>query len=198
MIRLLGGAALVLLCALPLRSAGAACAGDCHDDGEVTVDELILGVNIALGSAIVDQCPALDSSGDRNLTINELIGAVNNALGGCTAALPTPAATPTATPAGPPAPTVTIVPPGISTQLLGTFRGRAVNERTGVNKAARISIEVVGNAVVATDLNGNIFATGSSITMMAPAPMVITSTKTIGSSPVRVHRDLSARCAADQ
>lgn len=181
--RVLSIAAVLLVCGVPLHSAGAVCAGDCHDDGEVTVDELILGVNIVLGGAMVDQCRSLDSSGDGDVTIDELIGAVNNALGGCAAAGPTPAATSTATPAAPPTPTVTVVPPGISTQLLGTFSGRAVNESTGANKAARIKIEVVGNSVTATDLNGNIFASSASITMMVPSPIVVTSTRTIGGSP---------------
>ncbi len=37
----------------------AACVGDCNADGAVTVDELLLGVNIALGSAAATACAAL-------------------------------------------------------------------------------------------------------------------------------------------
>jgi hypothetical protein len=60
------------------------CAGDCNGDGEVTINELITGVNIALGSQPVSACPAFDvSPTDGEVAINELIAAVNNALGGC-------------------------------------------------------------------------------------------------------------------
>jgi hypothetical protein len=44
---------------------------------------LIKGVNIALGSAAVDTCPELDTTGDGTVTVNELIAAVTRALGGC-------------------------------------------------------------------------------------------------------------------
>ncbi len=60
-----------------------ACAGDCNSDGEVAINELITGVNIALGSSPVESCPAFDTSGDGEVSINELIAAVNNALNGC-------------------------------------------------------------------------------------------------------------------
>ncbi|MDX2170698.1 MAG: YncE family protein [Deltaproteobacteria bacterium] len=59
------------------------CAGDCSGDGEVTINEIILGVNIALGAAAVDECPAFDGNGDGDVAINELIAAVNAALTGC-------------------------------------------------------------------------------------------------------------------
>lgn len=61
----------------------AACPGDCNADGEVTINELITGVNIALGSASVDSCEGVDVNGDGEVTINELIAAVNNGLNGC-------------------------------------------------------------------------------------------------------------------
>jgi hypothetical protein len=59
------------------------CAGDCNADREVTVDELIKGVNIALGSAPLEQCPSFDANGDAEVTVDELVRAVNNALAGC-------------------------------------------------------------------------------------------------------------------
>ena len=52
----------------------------------MTVDELIKGVNIALGTTSVDACPSFDADGDGAVTINELIAAVNRALNGCAAA----------------------------------------------------------------------------------------------------------------
>ena len=62
-----------------------ACAGDCNQDGSVTVDELIKGVNIGLGTTSVDDCPSFDTNGDGAVTINEVIAAVNHALNGCAA-----------------------------------------------------------------------------------------------------------------
>jgi hypothetical protein len=60
-----------------------ACAGDCNGDGEVTVDELILLVNIALGTSNVTACPAGDTGQDGEITIDEILVAVNRALLGC-------------------------------------------------------------------------------------------------------------------
>ncbi len=60
-----------------------ACLGDCGGDGEVTVDEIILGVNIALEQTGLEACPPFDGNGDGLVTVDELIGAVNNALNGC-------------------------------------------------------------------------------------------------------------------
>lgn len=74
-----GGLALLATSA----TAQAQCVGDCDGNGEVAINELILGVNIALGSAEVEQCEAMDANGDGEVSINELITAVNNALGGC-------------------------------------------------------------------------------------------------------------------
>ncbi len=75
-----------VLVAVVLHSApvAAACGGDCDGDGEVTVNELVLGVNIALGTAEVAQCPSLDADASDDVTINEIIAAVGNALNGCT------------------------------------------------------------------------------------------------------------------
>ncbi len=61
------------------------CVGDCDGDGTVAINELITGVNIALGSAQLSVCPAFDANGDGMVGINELITAVNNALEGCPA-----------------------------------------------------------------------------------------------------------------
>jgi parallel beta-helix repeat protein len=78
--------------ALAVAPVAAQCAGDCNGDGTVTINELIVGVNIALGSADAATCAALDSDGSGGVAINELIAAVNAALGGCpvTACVPRP------------------------------------------------------------------------------------------------------------
>jgi len=174
-------AALFLAWAVQSTRAFATCAGDCGGDGEVTVDELVLGVNIALGSALLNQCGNFDSNNDGDVTIDELIAAVGSALNGCSPVVATATATatsqilPTATPG--------IVPPGISTQMLGIWSGHAKNDSTGVDKAARIKIAVTGGVVVVTDLNANVFATGSSITVTIGTPTAVFSTKTVGSFP---------------
>jgi hypothetical protein len=49
----------------------------------VTIDELVLGVNIALDVQPLDRCPPFDASGDGQVTVNELIDGVNRALKGC-------------------------------------------------------------------------------------------------------------------
>ena len=63
---------------------GPVCAGDCSANGTVAVNELIQGVNIALGHFGVGTCPAFDRDGDGQVAVNELIAAVNSALIGCT------------------------------------------------------------------------------------------------------------------
>ncbi|MBI3782418.1 MAG: hypothetical protein HY270_03345 [Deltaproteobacteria bacterium] len=60
-----------------------ACVGDCGSDGEVTVDELITGVNVALGVTPLSACPVFDANGDGEVTIDELLQAVNSALNAC-------------------------------------------------------------------------------------------------------------------
>jgi hypothetical protein len=60
-----------------------ACVGDCDGNGTVAINELILGVNIALGNQPLSACTAFDPNRDGTVAINELIAAVNNALGSC-------------------------------------------------------------------------------------------------------------------
>lgn len=71
--------------------AATTCTGDCSSDGTLTVDEVVTGVNIALGLQSLEVCPSFDTNGDGRVDIGELIGAVNHALDGC----PSPAVTPT-------------------------------------------------------------------------------------------------------
>jgi hypothetical protein len=93
------GWSLALGVGLVPHAARAACTGDCNSDGEVTVDELLTMVNIALGSALVSECAAGDESRDGTITVDEIISGVNGLLGGCPP-LATPTPTPTAGPLG--------------------------------------------------------------------------------------------------
>lgn len=71
------------LTASGLVDATAACAGDCDEDGNVTVDEVVEGINIALGVDGVVQCRRLDGNGDGNITVDEILTAIGHALTGC-------------------------------------------------------------------------------------------------------------------
>jgi len=67
----------------PTQPASSGCVGDCNGDEMVAVNELVTGVNIALGNASVDTCPSFDTNEDGTVAVNELIGGVNSALDGC-------------------------------------------------------------------------------------------------------------------
>jgi cysteine-rich repeat protein len=75
-------------------NAQGVCAGDCDGSGMVTINELIICVNIALGSAQVSACTACDVNGDGSVEINELIQAVNSDLCGCAGCVAGPTPTP--------------------------------------------------------------------------------------------------------
>lgn len=53
--------------------------GDCNNDLRVGIDELVLGVNIALGDALTG-CPRFDGDADGQVRIDELLAAVDAAL----------------------------------------------------------------------------------------------------------------------
>ncbi|HVN83763.1 MAG TPA: alpha/beta hydrolase [Candidatus Binatia bacterium] len=76
----------LLLFGLPLAEAQPTCVGvgDCDHGGVVTVEELVKGVNIALGNATVDQCSAFDCHGDGHVTVDCLVQGVHGALEGVT------------------------------------------------------------------------------------------------------------------
>ncbi len=59
------------------------CPGDCNADGAVTINELIVGVNITLETEPIASCPTFDVSGDSVVTVNEIILGVNAALTDC-------------------------------------------------------------------------------------------------------------------
>lgn len=100
-------------------SGQANCAGDCDGDGSVTVDEVITGVNIALGISPIESCVAFDRDGDGIITVDEVILAVSTALVGCESA-PNPTATPRppdeSTPTPEPTPTPESTPTATATE----------------------------------------------------------------------------------
>lgn len=77
--------ALVALLFAAATPAGA-CTGDCDGNGEVAINELLQGVNIALGTQPVDACAMFDvAAADGQVSIAELLTAVHASLEGCPA-----------------------------------------------------------------------------------------------------------------
>jgi hypothetical protein len=73
---------------LPLRDlcSGSPCTsrlppriGDCNRDMQVTIDELVTGVGIALELTPMSACPASDGNKDGSVSVSELVGCVNAA-----------------------------------------------------------------------------------------------------------------------
>ncbi len=58
-------------------------AADCDGSGQVTVDEVLRLVNLALGALPISNCPCADSDGNAAVTVDELVAAVDDALNGC-------------------------------------------------------------------------------------------------------------------
>ncbi len=62
------------------------CTGDCNDDNQVTVDEIVTMVNLALNGGTAG-CAAGDANRDGQITVDEIVTAVNYALNGCPVAV---------------------------------------------------------------------------------------------------------------
>jgi hypothetical protein len=70
--------------------AQSTCVGDCSGDGEVTVDELIMMVNVALGSTDLVKCLSADADSSGEVTVDEIVAAVSRSLNGCGTGLEVP------------------------------------------------------------------------------------------------------------
>ena len=77
----------------PRAARAQTCAGDCDGSGDVTVNEIIVLVNIDLGTAAASACPSGIPAG-RDVDITLIIQAVGYALTACPAIGPTPTPTP--------------------------------------------------------------------------------------------------------
>src|SRR6185369_583919 len=128
-------------CAVPARAQ--TCAGDCNDDGRVFINELVVGVTIALGQANVATCPAMDGNDDGAVRIDELVTAVRNALSDCPRR-PTPTATPLVTSA----PTATHTP----TIGTGNLAPNAVDDTVATLLGEPVRVVVLAND---SDPNGD-------------------------------------------
>lgn len=61
------------------------CVGDCDTSSKVTIDELVHGLAIALGTAPLEQCRSFDVDGNGAVTIDEIVRALQAARNGCAA-----------------------------------------------------------------------------------------------------------------
>jgi hypothetical protein len=59
------------------------CVGDCSANGLVTTNELVLGINVALGLKPLDACRPFDANRDGAISIAELLSSVVDAMNGC-------------------------------------------------------------------------------------------------------------------
>ncbi len=59
------------------------CVGDCDRNHRVAVNELVGGVNIALGTAALEECPAFDCNANGEVTVDCIVKGVSAALNGC-------------------------------------------------------------------------------------------------------------------
>jgi hypothetical protein len=64
------------------RTSSVSCVGDCNGNHAVAINELIIGVNITLGTLPVSACPAFQNA-QGTVDIAQLIKGVDNALNGC-------------------------------------------------------------------------------------------------------------------
>jgi len=161
--------AAVLTVAAPGPAPGQPCASDCNGSGDVTVDELVRAVNIALGSGAIGSCTAADRNGNGSVTVDELVGAVGAALSGCTPTSPAPTRTATATPpaGGTPTSTRTVaVTPGLApNQLDDRFGvdglaapriGLGASYIAGLANAPGGGLYFAGDGTAGTQLNGHV------------------------------------------
>src|SRR5262249_32929967 len=132
------------LATLPPRAGAQICAGDCNGDGMVDVNELIVAVNIALGTVPIAQCPSLDN-GDGSVPVDRLVLAATNALDGCTPQTPG---------ADAPTPTETLAPGTLSPMVTPTS-GTSVSMWTVDNyEVVQSDCGDVVNAAVKAALQG--------------------------------------------
>jgi hypothetical protein len=66
-----------------IKLVDAPCTGDCNNDDKCVVNELVTGVNIALGQSEANTCVNFDTNFDSKVGVEELVAGVNVAVRGC-------------------------------------------------------------------------------------------------------------------
>jgi hypothetical protein len=72
----ISAAAILAILLLDRRAVSQQCLGDCNGDGRVTIGELLISVQVELGTAPIDACPVCES-------VDCVIDAIRNPLQGC-------------------------------------------------------------------------------------------------------------------
>src|SRR5262245_55563226 len=75
--------AVAVLTLVPAVAAAQACVGNCGGDGPIINQDVIVGIGVALGSALPSQCLGLDADHNGRLTIEELVRGVGSVLDVC-------------------------------------------------------------------------------------------------------------------
>jgi hypothetical protein len=165
---------LLVLAAVLLAQRGAAqaqCVGDCLGDGSVTINDLILGVNIALGLQPTTACPAFQNS-QGQVDIAQLIKGVSNALNGCPVE-------PTATATNPSTPTLTATPVATATHTLApTATATNTTASTPTHTTVATATHTIASTPTSTATH-TVAATGTSTATHTTAA----STPTVTGSP---------------
>lgn len=63
--------------------AGTLCLGDCDGSGFISINEIIIGINILAGTGDLSSCPVADGDGNGLVSIDESVAATGNAYDGC-------------------------------------------------------------------------------------------------------------------
>lgn len=180
--RLRALSALVIAVCAP-GAAAAACTGDCNGGGTVTVNELVTGVNISLGTAPISACEAFDGSGNGKVEVNELVAGVNNSLRGCPAT-PTPEETATTTPqstaTGTTGATETLTPTFASTATITATAG-ATNTHTAAPTPTETGAATATHTAMPTDTPPG--ATATATASLSPSPSATPTPTSSGEVP---------------
>lgn len=73
----------VLVPSAGFAQSGSSCACDCDGDEVVTVNEVVMGMNIALGMAPMEMCEAADPLSDGSVSVGDLVLGVSALINGC-------------------------------------------------------------------------------------------------------------------
>jgi hypothetical protein len=142
------------------------CVGDCDGNRAVSIDELISGIDVTLGTLPLERCQRINCNGEAaRATVDCLTDAVSNALYGCGTPPPTRTATlaPTATPTKTftttttatrtPTATHTLLPSATPTPTVSNVSGEwagAWHSRLGPSGLFSAALSRVGAAITGT------------------------------------------------
>jgi hypothetical protein len=77
------GLSLVAVAGICLAAPPTSCVGDCDSNGTVSLNELVTGVNIVLGTKDLGECEPVDCNGSGRVTIGCLVKAVSASIDRC-------------------------------------------------------------------------------------------------------------------